>query len=152
MIRGFYNIGIFCIIVMMLLTVADVLLRFLLNSPILGAYEISEYLMVVLVFSALAYTEKVRGHVKVDTFYSRFPPRLRGILDCITNLFGVCVLFLIAWTNVKMAYTKWNFGDITGSLPIPVYPMHIVIAAGSLLFCLALLAYFLNAAARLLRK
>jgi len=151
-IKYFFYIGISCIVVMMLLTVADVLLRSLFNSPIMGVYEISECFMVVLVFSSLSYTETDQSHVKVDTFYSRFPMRLQGVLDCITNLLGALVLSLIAWTNIKMAYKKWAFGDITGSLPIPIYPLHIIIAAGSFLFCLALLVYALNTASRVVKN
>ncbi|MBW2066862.1 MAG: TRAP transporter small permease [Deltaproteobacteria bacterium] len=151
-INTFFYAGTACIILMMLLTVVDVVLRFLFHNPILGAYEISECLMVVLVFSSMAYTEKVDNHVKVDIFYLRLSDKLRGILDCITNLMGSSVLFLIVWTNIKMAYKKWIFGDITGSLPIPIYPMHLIIAAGSALFCAVLLVYTIRAAERVLKR
>lgn len=152
LIRVFYYMGLFCILVMMLITVTDVLLRWLFNTPILGAYEISEYLMVILVFSALAYTEAGSGHVKVDTFYDRFPFNVQVLLDCLTHLFGICIMALIAWTNAKMAYIKWEFGDITGTLPIPVFPMHVIIAIGSILFCLALAINALNSLARVFKE
>ncbi len=59
---------------------------------------------------------------------------------------------LIAWTNAKMAYIKWEFGDITGTLPIPVFPMHVIIAIGSILFCLALATNSLNSLARVFKE
>jgi TRAP-type transport system small permease protein len=151
-IKIFYYMGLCCILVMMLITVTDVLLRWLFNTPVLGAYEISEYLMVILVFSALAYTESSGSHVKVDTFYKRFSFHIKVLLDCLTHLFGICIMALIAWTNVKMAYTKWEFGDITGTLPIPVFPMHIIIAIGSILFCLALAINSLHSLAKAFKK
>jgi len=152
LIRAFYYAGVFCIILMMLLTVADVLLRFFLGKPILGSYEITEYLMAVLVFSAVPYTEALKGHVKVDLFYDRFRPRVKAVLACVTNFMGMSVLFLIAWANIKMARAKWGFGDITGCLPIPVFPEHIFIAVGSMFFFFVLLLYFLNAAAKVLKN
>jgi len=151
-IRVFFYIGLFGIFFMMLITVTDVLLRWLFNTPILGAYEISEYLMVILVFSALAYTEYGDSHVKVDTFYVRFPLPVKVLLDCLTYLFGMCIMALIAWTNAKMAYVKWDFGDITGTLPIPVFPMHIIIAVGSILFCLALAINSLHSVVKVFKK
>ena len=48
--------GVVAAFLMMCLTSADAICRYLLNSPILGAYEITEkYLMVATVFLGLSY-------------------------------------------------------------------------------------------------
>ena len=47
-------IGNIALALMMLLTTADVLGRYFFNAPVLGAYEITEYLMLIMVFSFLA--------------------------------------------------------------------------------------------------
>ena len=54
--RVFNSAGVGILMVMMSLTVVDVFLRFVFNKPIVGAYEMSEFMMVILVFFALAYT------------------------------------------------------------------------------------------------
>jgi TRAP-type C4-dicarboxylate transport system permease small subunit len=51
---------------MMLLVAAEVFLRYFFNSPILGTTEIIEFMMVVLVFFGLAYTQTRKGHIGVD--------------------------------------------------------------------------------------
>jgi len=43
-------VGNFALAAMMLLTTADVIGRYFFNAPVLGAYEITEYLMLIMVF------------------------------------------------------------------------------------------------------
>ena len=69
---------------MVLTTVVDVFLRYLFNSPILGSYELTEFMMAILVFGSVAYTMVVKGHVTVDLVITRLPARAQAILECIT--------------------------------------------------------------------
>ena len=63
---------------MMLLTSADALCRYLLNSPILGAYEITEkYLIVAMVFLGLSYAYRGGVFIRVTFLVDRLPPRVR---------------------------------------------------------------------------
>ena len=66
---------------MMLLTIADVFLRKIFNKSILGTVEVSEFMLVILIFFALAHTEVLNGHVKVDLVLSRFGERVQGLLE-----------------------------------------------------------------------
>jgi TRAP-type C4-dicarboxylate transport system permease small subunit len=48
--RWFNYLGVGVLTIMMLLTVSDVLLRFVFNRPILGTLELTEYMMVPVVY------------------------------------------------------------------------------------------------------
>ena len=64
---------------MMLLTSADALSRYLLNSPILGAYEITEkYLIVAMVFLGLSYAYRGGVFIRVTFLVDRLPRFARG--------------------------------------------------------------------------
>lgn len=139
-------------LIMVFLTVSDVLLRYLLNSPILGSYELSEYMLVVLVFSSLPYTERMNKHVKVDAFLSHFSKRSQCIIEVVTDSLGIAVLYLCAWENLKLGYRKWSLGEITGALPIPTFPMHLIISAGTILFGIALGVHLLQSIEETLKR
>ena len=67
---------------MMLLTSADALCRYLLNSPILGAYEITEkYLIVAAIFLGLSYAYRGGVFIRVTFLVDRLPPGWRLVAD-----------------------------------------------------------------------
>ena len=67
---------------MMLLTSADALFRYLFNSPILGAYEITEkYLIVAAIFLGLSYAYRGGVFIRVTFLVDRLPPLWKAAAD-----------------------------------------------------------------------
>ena len=58
--------------IMMLMTMADVFLRKFSNLSILGTVELTELMMIVIVFCSLAECQAGDGHIKVDLVLKRF--------------------------------------------------------------------------------
>ena len=65
-VRVLNGVGLLGLVVLALVTVTDVMGRYLFNRPLLGALELSELLMVFLAFACFAYTELQNGHVEID--------------------------------------------------------------------------------------
>ena len=63
---------------MMFLTAADVLLRYLFNRPISGTMELTSYMMAVLVGFGLSYCALKKGLITVEIFTSRLSPRIQA--------------------------------------------------------------------------
>ena len=59
-------VGMYIFMGLVILTFADVLLRYVIGSPISGSIEITEMLMSVVLFSSVAYTYWRRGHVSME--------------------------------------------------------------------------------------
>ena len=148
----FNSAGVSILMVMMLLTVTDVSLRYILNSPVPGAYELTEFLQVVLVFFALAYTATRNGHVTVDLVVSRLPHRAQAVVNCITYLLGIGILLIISWRSAVEAQVKWAAGQASGVLGIPFAPFSFVIVIGTALFGLVLLVNFTDSLVKVARK
>ena len=129
---------------MMFLTATDVILRYLFNRPIMGAFELIEYMMAILIPFGLAYCALQGGHVSVDLVVSRFSKKSRSILGSITTLLCLGLFLLITWQNVL--YIRENFeSKLTSAvLLIPVYPFVTAVAIGSAALCLVLVIDFLN--------
>jgi len=70
--------GVAAMLAMMCLTSADALSRYLLNRPILGAYEFTEkYLMVASIFLGLSYAYRGGMFIRVTFLIDRLPAALK---------------------------------------------------------------------------
>jgi len=131
--------GIVFMVAMMLLTVADVFLRFAFNSPVLGSVEITEYLMVGTGFLGIAWCAVKRGHVGVDLIVSRFPPRVQAVIDSITCLFSLGVVPLVAWQAIIQAGYAKAENVQSDLLDIPAYPFYLIVGIAYILLSLVLI-------------
>jgi TRAP-type C4-dicarboxylate transport system permease small subunit len=128
--------------------VADVLLRLFLNRPIRGTFEITEFLMLIVVFSAMAYTAVLRGHIVIQILPSRLPERPRAVLDSIADLISIGFCCLIFWQGIAQAQKTQLRNDISGVLSIPVSPFYYVLVLGMALLVLVFLANLLDSVGR----
>jgi TRAP-type C4-dicarboxylate transport system permease small subunit len=134
------NLGQSVLMVMVLLVIVDIVLRRIFNSPLAWSLEVVEVMLVVVVFFSVAYCGTRRGHVSIDVLVSRFPHKARAIIDIFTYFFSIVLFGFMTWGGVVSAMDKWDAHRITGILPIPIYPFAFVVAFGSLLLALVLLA------------
>jgi TRAP-type C4-dicarboxylate transport system permease small subunit len=103
---------------MMLLTVGDVLLRAIFNSPIRGTYELVELLLCGTFFVALPAVFLRDDHIVVDSI-DRYAPRAVPWLRRGAGLIAVAMLLLMAWQGAIAARDAWSFGDVTADLSLP---------------------------------
>jgi TRAP-type C4-dicarboxylate transport system permease small subunit len=103
--------------IMMLLTVADVLLRAFANRPIRGMYEIVELLLACSFFIALPAVFLRDEHIVVDVVDS-FAPRWVPALRRMTEVLAIAVLGVMAWQGWKAAAETLVFNDVTSDLAI----------------------------------
>ena len=73
--RALGYVGMAVIVPMMLLISADATGRDLLSRPVPGAFEISSLMLSVFVLLGLAYTQQMKGHVRVTMLTDRLPAR-----------------------------------------------------------------------------
>lgn len=130
-------IGAVVLLFMMMLTVFDVAGRYFLSKPISGSFEIMEFGLAIVVFSALPLVTWDRGHITVSLFEKYF----RGASAHLQQLFALggsaVVMGVVSWR-------LWIQGDrlilsssITGYLEWPIAPISYAMSAFSgLSFCI----------------
>jgi TRAP-type transport system small permease protein len=137
-----HSVGLGVLAVMMFLTAFDVILRYVFNKPIMGAFELTEYMMAIVVAFSLAYCYVLKEHVTVDIVVNRFPQRAQAIIDSITSLIGFGIFCLITWQSGLQTKIQLDSGLTSAVLLIPAFPFVAVVAFGSAVLSLAILAFF----------
>jgi len=150
--RAVNSVGTGILMLMVVLMGVNVGLRYLFERPIPGTVELEEFMLAVLVFFGVAYTAVQKGHVRIDLVVSRFPQPVQAVVNSITSLFSLGLCFLIVWRSVVLAQTNWHYGATSVILHVPLFPFMFVIAFGSALLCLVLLAEFLHSVAQVARS
>jgi TRAP-type C4-dicarboxylate transport system permease small subunit len=134
-------IGMFLAIPLMLLTVGDVMGRSFFNKPIPGTFELSEYMLAVIVLLGAAYTQQVKGHVGVDFLTSRYAPRTQAVFQAVTTLAGLAIIAILVWQGYLEGIHERAVSD---QLRVPQWPFKLLVAVGGLLLWLELLLDFIS--------
>lgn len=141
--RWLIYLGGSALFMIMVLTGLDVLLRYFFNQPIQGSYEITEYLMVILIAFGMPYCASKKGHVTVDIFILVFSETVRGIINCISTFVSLVLCCLITWQSALYMKKTIESGWGSPMLYIPVYPFIAVLTAGFAMFSIVLLVDFI---------
>lgn len=104
---------------MVLLTVADVVLRTFFRMPIQGMLELIELGLACTIFIALPAVFLRDEHLVVDVVDHLFRPAVVRVLDLAGALVSLGVLVVMAWQMVRLARAMHEFGDVTSDLSIP---------------------------------
>ena len=136
---------------MMLLTITDVFLRKVFSKSILGTVELTEFMLVIVIFFALARTEVMNGHVKVDLVMSRFGKSAQALVDMITQFVCFFLSVLITWSTLIYSQKMRTSGEVSQDLWIPVYPFIYIVAVGCAILSLTLLIKFFMAWMKLVK-
>jgi len=103
---------------LMLLTCADVAGRYLFNSPVWGAFELTEMMLAALIFAALPRVSLRNEHVTVDLFDPVTPDWLLRIQHVAACLIGFACTAYLAWRLWIRAGNLLDAGETTAQLKL----------------------------------
>ena len=120
-----------CTAIMMLAIVGDVASREFRGRGLLGTIELSESLLVAVIFLGLAYAERTGRHVSLSLVFDRLPTRIAfwgqtaGLL---------VVLILLGWISYRaglQAWTSYQRGEFRfGIMRFPMWPARVAMFVG----------------------
>ncbi|MCY7315595.1 MAG: TRAP transporter small permease [Rubrivivax sp.] len=112
----------------MVLTFVDVLGRKFLSASVPGSLELTELLMVVVIFAGLPLVSLQREHVVFDSLDRWTPAALRRMQLAAVDLLSAALLLGLAWLMWSKAGQMAGYGDITAQLQLPLAPFVYVMA------------------------
>jgi len=110
------------LLAMMGLTFVDVVARYLFRRPLSGAFEVTELLLLVLIFAGLPLVTHADEHALMDFVDRLLSPRGTAWLQRGVQALCAAVMFLLAWLVWLKADRIWAYRDATDVLRIVYGP------------------------------
>lgn len=107
---------------MMALTFVDVFMRYIVGDSIRGSFEITELMMVILIFAGLPLVSRKDEHVTVDLIGHVLPLAAREALRVIAHLVCGVALLGMCWMMWRKAGEIVGYGDVTAALRVELWP------------------------------
>ncbi|MBL8664097.1 MAG: TRAP transporter small permease [Candidatus Odyssella sp.] len=125
---------------MMTLAFVDVWGRYLLRKPVFGGYEVTEFMMGVLIFASLPLLCAREGHVTIDILDHVIPDRFARWQRLFVNVVSAAALGAMGWQLFLQHRMLAGNNEVTMTLKIPHAPFALgfsIMAAVAMLACLA---------------
>ncbi len=132
------SISSIALVLIMVLTVADVVLR-IFKRPITGTYEIVGLLGAVVIGFGIPITSWIRGHIYVDFLTQKLPQERRNVVNIFTRLLGIGLFFLAGWNLIIVGMDLYHTGEVTLTRQLPFYPVAYGLAVSCFLQCFVLI-------------
>ena len=107
---------------MMALTFVDVVARYVFNRPLRGGFEVTELLLLVLIFAGLPLVSHADEHVTMDFVDRLLGARARAWLKRAVHALVAAMMFFMAWQVTIKAARISSYGDATDVLRIEYGP------------------------------
>lgn len=107
---------------MMLLTVADVLLRAG-GHPIIGTYEIVALLMAVVIGFGIPQVSLDRGHVYMEFLTEKLSRRGKSVMHVFTRLLCLILFAFIGFNLFSVGAAFRASGEVSPTIQLPFYPV-----------------------------
>ena len=136
-ITGFLDLlGGIAVVAVMLLVVANIALRLLVNGAILGTYEFVGFITALVTGLALAHCAYGNGHIAIEFLVEKFPQKVQLVVGVIVFLVSAAFLAFAAYHIYLYGYSMVVSGQVSPTTKTPYYPFIYATAVGFLFLCL----------------
>jgi TRAP-type C4-dicarboxylate transport system permease small subunit len=111
-------------------TVSDVFLKYVFNRPVVGAYDLVESLLPVVIFYGLPATLLRRQSIVIDLIDHVGGPHWTRPLIAIADAVVLAMLVLIAWAFLAPAKLAFDYGDRKIELGLPIAAIWAAVIVG----------------------
>ena len=127
------------VFIMIFPTTLDVLLRYTMDEPLPSMIQLTEFMMVGVVYLGISYVQSIKEHTKIEMATTWLPQRGQDFLDTFGYLVGLFIFLIITWQGARLAWDAWVTQDYTmGIIHFPLWPAKSVLPLGCGLLCVRL--------------
>ncbi len=134
----------FCIVVMMLLIVSNIILRAVFKQPLVGTIDYVNILIALTIGLSIAYCAVQDGHIAIEFFIDKMPASVAAVIKSMVNLIAVIFWGFAAWYMMGFASSMNANGQVTATSQIPLSPVAYIITLGLMAICLVILSQLVN--------
>ncbi len=134
------------LLVIVAINAANVVARYVFSSPISWAEESMLYIMVAGVFWGAIAVAWRHIDICIDAFVNLASSRLRQVLQGVTTLISIGILFSLFLMSSRVALSMFNFDQRSDALRLPMWIPHTAFASGLFLVVVMMAARLLASA------
>jgi TRAP-type transport system small permease protein len=112
-------IGALTMALLVLITGANVVVRYLTDRSFAWTEEISVFLLIVLTLAGSAWAATRDGHIRIEYLYMRGSEKQRSVLRWLSRLATAGIFFLLAVLAARACWSEFSFGETTAGLGLP---------------------------------
>lgn len=143
--KGLALMGACALAGMVLIISADVVSRTFFDKPIQMTCDLTELLLVIVIFLGLPYTTFLKEHVRVEFFVHMISSqRILTLIQIITGFLGIGLLALLVRATTEDAIYSFKIRELTLVAMFPISPFKFLIVVGLFLVCLVLLTQVID--------
>ena len=128
------------IVAVMVIVCVNVIGRGRFGVPLKGTVDMVSLLGAFVIAGAIAYTQVLKGHIRITLFIEFLPHPIRTILACIIDFVGMVLFAIISWQTILFAKGTHEIGELSEVLKIPIAPFAAIVSVGCMALTLVLLA------------
>ena len=84
-----------------LVVAVDVVARYFLNLPLQWSQEVASLALLLVFVAAIPYANASNAHIRTETLYERYSPRMQALVDLLSALCGGVLMGVIAWWQLR---------------------------------------------------
>ncbi|MFC1870944.1 TRAP transporter small permease [Chloroflexota bacterium] len=126
--------SIICLIGIMVIVFTNVIMRYLVATPLYWGDEVIIYLMIIMVYASVGFVLIEGGHIRMTILFDRLPDKVQNVLWIIVSLIGTAYASVLLYASIQLALDSLRIGSFSMTTRWPIAPWQMVIALG--IFCL----------------
>lgn len=112
-------LGALALIIISLISLGNVITRYITGGSFSFTEEFSVFLLVVLTFAGASVALRRNRHIRIGFLERALPPKYRSALILFQALCGAIVLGLITWYGGKLAWQEQQWQSLSPGLGLP---------------------------------
>jgi TRAP-type transport system small permease protein len=134
------------LLAIVVLTMVEVVSRYVLNNPLILSDEFGGYALVAISFLGFAYCAQGKGHIRITFLVERLDPLTAGRIRLVALILGFLFVAVAAWVSWQFLADSFARNMRSNSmLMVPLKWPQLAMPAGFTLFALVLLAQLVKA-------
>lgn len=105
----------------------DVVARYFFASPFQWSQEVATLALLLLFVAAIPFTTASNGHVRTETLYEKYNPRMRGLTDAAGSIFGAVFMGVIAYWQFRELPGMISRGEGAEFIDLPLWPVSLFV-------------------------
>lgn len=136
------------LILFSVLVVAQVIMRYILGSPMTWSEEIARFALVWFVYTSASYAVRYQRHVKFNVLVKLVGKRVpiaERIIQIFVFIIWLAFLLIVLWLSIQMVINQYGTGQVSAAARIPMYLVYLGLPLGLALMSFRVIQHLVRA-------